>query len=452
MGRTLSRNRDVGGLKIEPAKLTRLLALAAPALLALAAPARSQEATATVIAIPHLATAKNVDTDAGNTWSIAGQIGDLISADLKSTNSFIVADTDAVRVPSFPEVTAPAYPQWRAAGTKFLLSGFVNSRSDGRLTIGCYVYDVQAGREIARKGFAVTPGEWRRAAHRCADAIYEKATGNAPQFDSRIAYIAQSGSNDSLVKRLAVMDFDGANHSYLTSGDATVLTPRWSPKADKVAYTSFGEGHLHVRIADAASKEDRPLLLSSDDNFAPAFAPDGATIALSMATAGNVDIYTAATSGGFPRRLTTSPAIDTSPAYSPDGKHIAFVSDRSGSPQLYVMDSDGSNQRRVSFGPGDYGSPAWSPNGDRIAFTRVEAPLSRIGSFATDGSDERLVTSGPDDGQPSWSPDGSQIVFQREDPMSRRMVIATVPAKGGDVRTVPTPQGASDPAWAERKE
>ena len=116
------------------------------------------------------------------------------------------------------------------------------------------------------------------------------------------------------------------------------------------------------------------------------------------------------------------------------------------------MNSDGTNQHRVSFGPGTYGAPAWSPDGDRIAFTRFEGAISRIGTMATNGADEKIVTMGPNDEQPSWNPAGSSIVFQRQDPGTRRTTISAVPAGGGEVRIVPTPQGASDPNWSERKE
>jgi TolB protein len=428
-------------------------AILLPALLLCSSAALAQEGepTAQVIAIPPLATAKVTNTDAGTTWGLANQIANLITADLKLSSHFIMADVQKVRIPSYPEVTAPAYPQWRSAGAKLLLSGFVNARSDGRLTIGCYLYDVQSGRELARQGFAVATGEWRRAAHKCADMAYQKATGNAPMFDSRIAYVAESGSGDSLVKRLAVMDFDGANHTWLTSGDSTVLTPKWSPDGSTIAYTSFGGGKLHVQVAEAGSSANRPLLPGSDETFAPAFSPDGNTIALSMSNGGNVDLYAVASSGGFPRRLTTSPAIDTSPSYSPDGKSIAFVSDRSGTPQIYVMNADGSSERRISFGQGDYGSPAWSPAGDRIAFMRTQGTVSRIGVMAVNGGGERIVTNGPSDEEPTWSPDGSRILFQRVDPGSRRTMLATVPAVGGEVKPVPTPQSGSDPSWAERE-
>jgi len=417
-----------------------------------AAPAQEPEPTAQVIAIPPLATVKVTDTDAGTTWGLANQIANLISADLKLSSKFILADVLKARIPSYPEVTAPSFPQWRSVGAKLLISGFVNARSDGRLTIGCYLYDVQSGRELARQGFAVATGEWRRAAHRCADMSYVKATGNAPMFDSRIAYVAESGSGDSVVKRLAVMDFDGANHTWLTDGGSTVLTPKWSPGADRIAYTSFGGGRLHVEVVDLGSNAHRPLLPASDESFAPAFSPDGSTIALSMSNGGNVDVYAVNSAGGFPRRLTTSPAIDTSPSYSPDGKSIAFVSDRSGSPQVYVMNADGTSQRRISFGPGYYGSPAWSPAGDRIAYMRTQGTISRLGIMSVDGSGERIVTNGPNDEEPAWSPDGSRLLFQRVDPGSRRTMLASVPAAGGEVKPVPTPQGGSDPSWAERQE
>ncbi len=423
------------------------------AVLPATAQAQSSQPDATVIAIPVFATAKNVDTDAGTTtWGLANQIAELITADLQSTSSFLFADSKKVRIPSYPEITAPSYPQWRGLGAKLLLSGFVNARSDGRLTIGCYVYDVQSGREVARQGFAVTPSEWRRAAHRCADAAYVKATGKVPIFDSRIAYVSVSGRDESPVKRLAVMDFDGSNHRYLTDGQATVITPAWSPSGDRLAYATFDGNQLHVRVADLSSEADRPLLAGADESFAPAFSPDGRTVALSASSAGNADIFEVDSSGGVPRRLTASPAIDTSPSYSPDGSRIVFLSDRSGSPQIYVMNSDGSNQRRVSFGPGEYGSPRWSPAGDRIAFARVEGPWSRIGTMNLDGSDERIVSTGPTDEQPAWSPDGSLLLFQRMDSATRRTQLATVPAVGGEVRTVPTPTGASDPVWQERQE
>lgn len=436
----------------------RLLAIPALVLLSSAAAAQQRAAPdpstgdAYVIAVPPLATAKITETEIGDTWAIANQIAELISADLRSTNRFIIADVKNVRVPSFPEVTAPSYPQWRARNAKLLLSGFVNARDDGRLTVGCYVYDVQTGRELARRGFAVAPAEWRRAAHLCADSAYTKMTGNPPMFDSRIAYVAQSGPPDIPVKRVAIMDFDGANHNFVTAGDATVVAPRWSPLGDRIVYTSFAGGHPHVRLVETSGRNDRALGQPGTMSFGPAFSPAGDRIVLSMAVNGNTDLYVVPPDGAFPQRLTTSPAIDTSASYSPDGQRIAFVSDRSGGPQLYVMDSDGSNQRRVSFGRGDYGSPAWSPDGERLAFANVQGGTSRIGVMNANGSEERIVSIGGEDQQPSWSPDGRSVLFQRMDPAARRTALAIVPATGGEVRPLPTPQAATDPSWSVRKE
>jgi TolB protein len=432
-------------------KLSRLASFL-PVLMFCSAAAAQPRATAQVIAIPPLATSKVTDTDAGTTWGLANQIADLITSDLKLTNSFILADVKKVRIPSYPEVTAPAFASWRGVGAKLLLSGFVNARPDGRLTIGCYVYDVQSGQELARQGFAVSTKEWRRAAHRCADMAYVKATGNAPIFDSRIAYVAESGAGDSLVKRLAIMDFDGANHTWLTSGDSTVLTPAWSPKGNRIAYTSISDGKLRIEVAEPSSGDHHPLIPSADETFAPAFSPDGGTIAFSMSGSGNVDLFAVGAAGGYPRRLTTSPGIDTSPSFSPDGKQLVFVSDRSGTAQLYVMNSDGSNQHRISFGPGQYGAPAWSPDGQHIAFARMQGPLSHVGVMSVSGRDEHIVSRGPNDGEPSWSPDGSTLLFQLLDPASKRTLLATVPADGGEVRPVATPQGGSDPDWSERQE
>ena len=406
-----------------------------------------RSADAAVIAVPTLATARQVDTDAGNTWLLANQIAELVTADLKTTGRFIVADVKKIRIPSFPEVTAPSYAQWRGAGAKLLLSGFVNARDDGRLTIGCYLYDVQSGRELARQGFALAPSEWRRAAHRCADVTYMHFTGSPPLFDSRIAYVAQSGSGDARTKRLAIMDFDGANHGYLTDGGTLVLGPSWS-RSGRVAYTSFAGGRPHVRVIDIAANSDRPLPPVGEQSFAPAFAPEGDVLALAASANGNTDIYLVNLSGGVSRRLTVSPAIDTSPSFSPDGRRIVFSSDRSGTLQIYVMDSDGANQRRISFGPGEYGAPVWSPDGERIAFTNLQGVVKRIGILALDGSGERILAAGPNDEEPAWSPDGGHVLFERLDSASGRTVLATVPVQGGDVRTVSTPQGASDPSWA----
>ncbi len=162
-----------------------------------------------------------------------------------------------------------------AAGAKALVTGFVQSRSDGRLTVGCYVYDADKGRELAARASSIGPNDWRRAAHKCSGLAYTAITGAPGMFDTMIAYVAESGVGDGRTRRIAVMDSDGYNHRYLTAGDAMVLTPRLAPKVRALAYVSFAGGKPNVHLFDLDSTQDRPLLPGDAMTFAPRFSPDG---------------------------------------------------------------------------------------------------------------------------------------------------------------------------------
>jgi TolB protein len=348
---------------------------------------------------------------------------------------------------SYPEVTAPTFSKWRAAGAKTLVTGFVQSRSDGRLTFGCYVYDVEKGRELARKGFVVGGNDWRRAAHKCSGLAYTAVTGAPGVFDTRIAYVAESGSGDAKVKRIAIMDSDGFDHRYLTPGGNIVLTPRLSPKAARLAFVTYASGRPQVRVLDVGSGTERPLLASDAISFAPRFSPDGSRIVFSMMLGPNSDIYVVGANGGYPQRLTTAPGIDTDPSFSPDGSKIVFESDRSGSPQLYVMNADGSGQRRLTFGSGWYATPDWSPDGELIAFTRRGADGRRIGVIGADGSGEKILTTGPGDEGPNRAASSRDIVFQRTD-AARRNQIFRVSVDGSAPRRMEIPQDGADPDWS----
>jgi len=406
---------------------------------------------ATVIAIPVLATSRAVETPAGSTWAVANQMTDVIADDLRSTSSFIVADVKNQRIPSYPEVTAPTYSEWSGVGAKALLTGFAEARPDGRLMIGCYVYDVRQQRELARAGFLVAPADWRRAAHKCADVAYSGVTGNGAMFDSRVAYIAQSGPGSAPTKRVAVMDLDGSNLTYLTTGNTLAVAPRWSPKTHRLAYTSFEGNEPHVVIVDPGNDKEQAVL-PGGTSFAPAFAPDGQSLALSITVNGNTDIYAVNADGSGLRRLTTSPAIDTEAEFSSDGKQIVFSSDRSGSQQLYVMDADGTGQRRISFGSGEYGSPAWSGDGKRIAFTNINGGSMRIGIMNMDGSDQKLLTSGPYDSQPTWGPSSDHVMFERKNAATGHTSLFITAVDRPDAHAVATPQDGSDPSWIGREQ
>jgi TolB protein len=348
---------------------------------------------------------------------------------------------------SYPEVTAPSLYKARTAGAKALVTGFVQSRSDGRLTIGCYVYDVDKNRELARKGFIIGPSDWRRAAHKCAGLAYTAITGAQGMFDSRIAYVAESGVGDGLMRRIAIMDSDGYDHSYLTAGDTMVLTPRLAPKGSQLAYVSFSSGKPSVRIVDLDSKQERPLIPMDAITFAPRYSPDGTRIVFSMMQGANSDIYVVGANGGPPQRLTTAPGVDTDPSFSPDGSKIVFESDRGGSQQLYVMNADGSAQRRISFGGGWYAAPVWSPDGSWIAFTQRSQAGRRIGIIKPDGTAEKILTTGPGDEGPSWAASSRELLFQRT-ATTGRSGLYRLALDGTAPRAMTIPQDGSDPDWS----
>ena len=380
--------------------------------------------------------------------AIGRQIAEIISSDLRSTGLFTPLGPGGIAGYSYAEASNPVYATWRSAGAAALVAGYVEGGGTGRLTLACYLYDVSAGRELVRQGFAVNANDWRRAAHKCADLVYSRLSGEQPFLDTRVVYVAETGPKNARVKRIAIMDSDGSNHRYLTAGKATVLTPRFSPRGDKLVYMSYQGRRPRVYVMDVATGTERLLVPGTAFTFAPRFSPDGSQIVFSMAARGNTDIYVVNANGGTPRRLTATPGADTSPSFSPDGNRIVFESDRSGSQQLYVMNYDGSNQRRISFGGGNYASPSWSPRGDLIAYTRIGGGAFRIGVMSPGGGGERLLTNAWQDEGPSWAPNGQFVMFHRTAQGSGNATLYAVSINGGQPRRMPTPVGGSDPSWS----
>lgn len=399
------------------------------------------------IAVPALVAPAPADTPAGNSTALGRQIAEVISSDLRASGVFETQGPNGLRAITLPEVTAPQFDYWKARSVEQLVQGFVRVGGDGNLTVGCYLYDVGFGNETTRLGFNVPPREWRRAAHKCADAIYSKLTGELPFFDSRIAYIAETGPKGKRVKRLAIMDSDGANHRFITNGQSTALTPRFSPNYKSILYLSYVDGNPRIYVYDIDAGRQRLITQSRNPTFAPRWSPDGQTILYSMAVSGNTDIYKISASGsGTPVKLTSSPGIDVGGSFSPDGRQIVFESDRSGSQQIYVMNADGTNQRRISFGQGRYATPEWSPRADLIAYTRIAGDF-RVGTMRPDGSGERLLTDSWQDEAPTWAPNGRVIQFFRTAKGSGKTSIWQVDLTGSNERKLPTPVDGSDPAW-----
>ena len=400
----------------------------------------------TIIAVPAMPTPDDVQTPAGNTATLGRAIAQIISSNLAGSGIFKPIGPAGVKTITFPEARAPDFAHWAGANAELLVQGFVQANPNGELTVGCYLYDVALRTEVVRAGYVVQPRDWRRTAHKCADAIYSKLSGESPFFDSRIVYIAETGPKNKRIKRLAIMDSDGANHRFLTNGQAMALTPRYSPDYKSILFLSYQGARARVFIHDLASGQQKLVTESNNPTFAPRWSPDGKTILFSMAIAGNTDIYSVPTAGGTPRRLTNAPGIDIGGSFSPDGRRIVFESDRSGSQQIYVMGADGATQQRISSGGGRYATPEWSPRGDQIAFTKIAGNF-RIGIMTPGGGGERLLTDSWQDEAPSWAPNGRLVQFFRTNMGSGKTSIWQVDLTGVNERRIPTPVDGSDPAW-----
>lgn len=406
------------------------------------------------IAIPAFATNADVPTQAssGSTGATGFAVAEVITADLRNNGLFKPVGPGTLPRPGFEQVQAPAFEVWSGRSAEMLVHGYVRANGDGNLTVGCYLYDVALKQQLTKAGWVVPPSDWRRAAHKCADMIYARLSGESPFFDSRIAYIAETGPKARRMKRLAIMDSDGANHRFLTTGQATALTPRFSPDYSKILYLSYLNGNPRIYVYDLATNNQRLITQSSNATFAPRWSPDGRWILYSMAIGGNTDIYKIASSGeGQPIKLTDSPGIDIGGSFSPDGNRIVFESDRSGSQQIYVMNVDGSSQQRISFFGGRAATPEWSPRGDQIAFTHIAGNL-RIAVMSPGGGPLRYLTDSWQDEAPTWSPNGRIIQFFRTTKGSGKAEIWQVDLTGRNERRLPTPVDGSDPAWGPIRE
>ena len=399
------------------------------------------------IAIPVMPAQTVVDTPAGSTDALGRQLAEIVANDLRGSGLFTPLSPGQLQPVAFGDVNTPRFDVWGPTGAQALVQGFVRANGDGTLTVGCYLYDVFARTELTRQGFVVPFGDWRRAAHKCADTVYARLTGEGPYFDSRIVYVAETGPKARRIKRLAIMDQDGANHRFLTNGQSIVLTPRFSPSQQSIVYMSYLNDKPSIYVYEIGSGRQRLVVSNVSLSFAPRFSPDGRNILFSMAQAGNTDLYRVATAGGAPQRLTASPGIDTGGSYSPDGRRIVFESDRSGAQQLYVMNADGSDQQRISFGGGRYATPVWSPRGDLIAYTRITGSF-RIGIMSPSGGGEKLLTNDWQDEGPSWSPNGRVITYFRSGRGGAgKADLWSVDLTGVNERRIPTPLDGSDPAW-----
>ncbi|MEL7344914.1 MAG: Tol-Pal system beta propeller repeat protein TolB [Pseudomonadota bacterium] len=382
---------------------------------------------------------------------LAVQISRVVAADLSGTGLFREISPSAFisDIRDFDAIVQ--FPDWKAINAQALITGAVSRSGDGRISVKFRLFDVFSERALGEGlQFEGTEASWRRMAHKVADQVYSRITGEGPYFDSRVVFVSETGPKNNRQKRLAIMDYDGANIQFLTDSSAIVLAPRVSPTGDRVLYTSFETGVPQVFELTVNNVERRALSLGQGaQTFSPRYSPDGRSILYSRAGGGNTDIYRFDTASGNSTRLTSSPAVDTSPSFSPDGDRMVFESDRSGTQQLYVMPSGGGEPRRISFGPGRYGTPVWSPRGDLIAFTKQNEGRFHIGVMRIDGSEERLLTASFLDEGPTWAPNGRVLMFTRETSGAQGApAVFSVDISGRNLRKLPLPNAASDPSWS----
>ncbi len=427
--------------------LLMLLPLGAPVRAELRIDITSGKVEPMPIALPAFPGSTANESQAGR--DIAG----VVSADLEHSGLFRPLDPRSF-IQNISESDAqPRFPDWRQINAQALVTGSVKTQGDGRLRVEFRLWDVLAEQQLTGFGYTTTQQNWRRIAHIVSDEIYKRITGEEGYFDTRIVYVSESGAADRRVKRLAIMDQDGANNRFLTDGRVLVLTPRFSPTAQEITYLSYGSGAPRVYLFNIDTGQQEVVGDFPGMTFAPRFSPDGNRVVLSRAENGVSNLFALDLRTRRPTRLTDSQAIDTSPCFSPDGSKIVFNSDRGGSQQLYLMNADGSDVKRLSFGSGKYGTPVWSPRGDQIAFTKIDGGSFFIGVMRPDGSGERLLTRDFLVEGPTWAPNGRVLMYFRQSPSDSRghggsTRLFSIDLTGSNQHEVITPQDASDPAWS----
>jgi TolB protein len=388
----------------------------------------------------------------GGTGAADGEIGrgvtQVINGNLKRSGLFAPIDPAAYieRIANIDNV--PRFADWRTINAQALVTGRITRQADGRLKTEFRLWDVFQSQQLTGQQYFTAPDNWRRIAHIISDAIYERLTGEKGYFDSRVVFVDESGPKDRRVKRLAIMDQDGANVRYLTRGDDLVLTPRFSPTTQEITYMSFASRDPRVVLLNIETGQREIVGNFAGMSFSPRFSPDGQRVIMSLQQGGNSNIYVLDLRSKAMTRLTDTAAIDTAPSYAPDGARICFESDRGGRQQIYVMAAGGGPAQRISFGEGSYSTPVWSPRGDMIAFTKQGGGQFAIGIMKTDGSGERILTSGYHNEGPTFAPNGRVLMFFREPSGAAGPSLYTVDITGRNEQKVQTPGFASDPAWS----
>ena len=386
----------------------------------------------------------------GNPSQYGGQITGVLSDDLGHSGLFRPIDPTSF-VPNSVANGTPVWQNWSILGAQALITGDVADQGGGQLRVEFRLWNVAQQAQVQGTAYTTTVDNWRRIAHIIGDVVYQQMIGEKGYFDSRVAYISEAGSTTSPVKRLAVMDYDGANNQFLTDGSSMALSPEYNPARQQLAFVSYQSNNPRVYLFNLQTGSERLVGGFGDLSIGPKFSPDGNSLLMSVSRNGGAAIVRMSADGGGMTELTNYASINVSPSFSPDGSQIVFNSDRDGNQQLFVMNADGSGAKRISFGAGRYAEPGWSPRGDLICYTFWGSDVGgfSIGVMAPDGSGERILSQGFLVESASFCPNGRVIMFYRQTPTpdGHNSRLVTIGIDGFNERLVDTPSNASDPSW-----
>jgi len=385
----------------------------------------------------------------GGPSDIGGQITGVLSDDLGHSGLFRPIDPSSF-VPNSIANGVPVWANWAILGAQALITGDVQDQGGGQLRVEFRLWSITQQKQVQGTAYTTTAANWRRIAHIIGDVVYQQLIGESGYFDSRVAFISEAGPVTSTVRRLAVMDYDGANVQFLTDGSSMALSPQFNPTRQQLAFVSFQGNNPRVYLFDLQSGSQSLVGSFGEMTIGPRFSPDGNSLLMSVSHGNGAAIVKVGASGGGMTELTDYTSINVTPSFSPDGSQIVFNSDRDGNQQLFVMGADGSGAKRISFGDGQYAEPAWSPRGDLIAYTRWGSGGFSIGVMQPDGSGERILSQGFLVEGATFCPNGRVIMFYRQTPTEdgHDSRLVSIGIDGFNERLVDTPTDASDPSWS----
>lgn len=363
------------------------------------------------------------------------KIGTIVKADLERSGVFRSVDTAGAVL---DESTRPDLAVWKQKSADSLVTGSVTPLADGRFDVRFRLWDTVRGQDLGGQNYAVTAGDLRLSAHRIADFVYEKLTGEKGIFSTRIAYVTKAGQRHTLW----VADADGENAQSALASPEPIISPAWSPSGSQLAYVSFESRKPVIYSHDVASGKRKLIANFRGSNSAPAWSNDGRQIVATLSREGGSQLYVMDAGGGEPRRLTQSSSIDTEPAFSADGKTIFFVSDRGGAPQIYRMSAAGGNAERVTFN-GNYNiSPALSPDGKYMAYISRVGGAFKLQLMDLAGGTSAQITDTSADESPSFAPNSRLIVYATQQQGREALMTTTLDGKikarlagaSGDIR------------------